>query len=831
MSRITNIKLRRGTSASWSAANPVLDAGEVGWDSTVSKFKIGDGTLAWNSLAYVGDADLALKAPLSHVHSGADLTSGTLPDARLPGRLNTVAIDLNVSFSNDWNNAKENGWYMANNGTNAPNTGWFLGVVDAHNTIYQTQTVHAFTSDADTNTQTWRRSNNAGTWQSWYKILLSQTEQDARYQLLIAAGTTAQVWRGDKTWVTADKTLVGLANVDNTSDVNKPVSSATTTQLNLKAPLASPTFTGTVGGVTKTHVGLANVDNTADTAKPVSTAQQTALNLKANLASPTFTGTVGGVTKTHVGLSAVDNTADTAKPVSTAQQTALNLKVNNSAVGAASGVAALDSSGKVPSAQLPLATVAWVASTSYTAGQQVVSPDGDILTALSTHTSPSVFDAKDWTGKYGYLVANFGNNDPAYEKLSVNYSNDGKYVVAGINNPVHSPTSGVRDPSVIEFNGVWYVAYTVNNGYDKTLGVSSSTDLVNWTTPTIISVSAATSLAQAWAPEWAIDTDGTTVRLFFTNVTTAPVLETWYITATNGALTTWSAPVKINWTANPGNVIDPFSIYEGGTWTHFYGVDGYIHRATSSTLTGTWTQQNSGDWASWRANAPDANTNYEAPQVVKLAPNLFRIYLDRYVGASGPYTFKGYIYSEATSLSGTWSTPIACNTSPGYPGGQVLRHGSWIKLNSTYDQQLVRAATVEGMPPVRHAEVTASNNVTGGQHWNGAFTLDGPLSKRSGDFMSIPANRQIKILVEGVYTFDWLAVSTINLGGGWMAIKGPSETPIHATNDIMNGAPAWNVVLSNIYVLAGTIFEFYFFPGATQTSAQLSLRARVTKVQ
>ena len=39
-------------------------------------------------------------------------------------------------------------------------------------------------------------------------------------------------------------------------------------------------------------VGLANVDNTTDANKPVSTAQQTALGLKANLASPTFTGTV-----------------------------------------------------------------------------------------------------------------------------------------------------------------------------------------------------------------------------------------------------------------------------------------------------------------------------------------------------------------------------------------------------------------------------------------------------------------------------------------------------------------------------------------------------------
>tara|TARA_B100001778_G_C18261881_1_gene482559 strand:- start:244 stop:402 length:159 start_codon:yes stop_codon:yes gene_type:complete len=50
--------------------------------------------------------------------------------------------------------------------------------------------------------------------------------------------------------------MVGLTNVDNTSDLNKPVSTATTTQLNLKANLASPTFTGTVSGITKAMVGL-----------------------------------------------------------------------------------------------------------------------------------------------------------------------------------------------------------------------------------------------------------------------------------------------------------------------------------------------------------------------------------------------------------------------------------------------------------------------------------------------------------------------------------------------------------------------------------------------
>jgi hypothetical protein len=122
------------------------------------------------------------------------------------------------------------------------------------------------------------------------------------------------------------KSDVGLSNVDNTADAGKPVSTATQTALDAKAPIADPTFTGTVSGVSKTHVGLGSVDNTSDAAKPVSTATQTALDAKAPLASPTFTGTVSGVTKAMVGLGSADNTSDANKPVSTATQTALDLK-------------------------------------------------------------------------------------------------------------------------------------------------------------------------------------------------------------------------------------------------------------------------------------------------------------------------------------------------------------------------------------------------------------------------------------------------------------------------------------------------------------------------
>lgn len=57
-----------------------------------------------------------------------------------------------------------------------------------------------------------------------------------------------------------------------------------------------------VVSLSKADVGLDNVDNTSDVDKPISTEQQSALNLKANLASPALTGTPSAPTAT-VGTS------------------------------------------------------------------------------------------------------------------------------------------------------------------------------------------------------------------------------------------------------------------------------------------------------------------------------------------------------------------------------------------------------------------------------------------------------------------------------------------------------------------------------------------------
>ena len=124
------------------------------------------------------------------------------------------------------------------------------------------------------------------------------TDTTGNYVASLVAGTGVTVSNNSGETATptvAVDTTVIQARVADVSDTEigylNGVTSAIQTQIDSKAPLNSPTFTGTVSGITKTMVGLGNVDNTSDANKPISTATQTALDLKAPLASPTFTGT------------------------------------------------------------------------------------------------------------------------------------------------------------------------------------------------------------------------------------------------------------------------------------------------------------------------------------------------------------------------------------------------------------------------------------------------------------------------------------------------------------------------------------------------------------
>jgi hypothetical protein len=242
----TRMLQRRGTAAEWTSANTVLGAGEVGFETDTGRFKIGNGSTAWNSRPYAAPAPnavadhAALTTSVHGIEDTSDLvvTADLAPLAPLAGPTFSGTVTL-------------------------PNT-TSIGDVSATEIAY----VNGVTSAI-------------------------QTQLDAKLASATASTTYAPLSGPTFTGTVVLPSTTSVGNVSSTEiGYLDGVTSAIQTQLNAKAPTADPTFTGTVSGVTKTHVGLGNVDNTSDANKPVSTATQTALDAKASLSGATFTGSV-----------------------------------------------------------------------------------------------------------------------------------------------------------------------------------------------------------------------------------------------------------------------------------------------------------------------------------------------------------------------------------------------------------------------------------------------------------------------------------------------------------------------------------------------------------
>lgn len=83
MPAINVIKLRRGVASLWTSTNPVLAAGEPGFETDTKKLKFGDGTTAWNSLQYVSGG---ASVNVSDTAPTTNLVAGTIWWNSLEGR-------------------------------------------------------------------------------------------------------------------------------------------------------------------------------------------------------------------------------------------------------------------------------------------------------------------------------------------------------------------------------------------------------------------------------------------------------------------------------------------------------------------------------------------------------------------------------------------------------------------------------------------------------------------------------------------------------------------------------------------------------------------------
>lgn len=248
------ILLRRDTAATWTSANSILASGEIGYETDTGRFKIGNASTAWTSLAYSVTTNLAASV------------------------LNDLG-DVTITSAADGDFLRWNG------------TAWINDAVNL-----STDTIGSFVQS-----------------------------------LVAGTGVTLSGNSGENATPTINvDTTVIQARVTNITDTEigylDGVTSGIQTQINLKAPLASPTFTGTptlpTGTIATTQTASNNTTAVATTAYV-----DTADALKANLASPTFTGTPTLPTGT---IATTQSAADSTTKVATTAfvTTADNLKAN-----------------------------------------------------------------------------------------------------------------------------------------------------------------------------------------------------------------------------------------------------------------------------------------------------------------------------------------------------------------------------------------------------------------------------------------------------------------------------------------------------------------------
>ena len=160
-------------------------------------------------------------------------------------------------------------------------------------------------------------------------------------------------------------------------------------------------YTGSVN-ITKSDIGLSDVDNTSDISKPISNATQTALDSKANVsdvnaALATKISSADATTALSLKANATDVSSSLATKISTADATAaLNLKLDANKVGAVNGVASLNALGKVPTDQIPAISFSSV---------KVLASQAEML-GLSSAVVGSVVIRTDVNKNYVLAVAN-----------------------------------------------------------------------------------------------------------------------------------------------------------------------------------------------------------------------------------------------------------------------------------------------------------------------------------------------------------------------------------------------------------------------------------------
>lgn len=323
----TRMQQRRGTAAQWTSANPVLAAGEIGFETDTNQFKMGDGLSAWADLSYFKNLE--------------DL-GGSLDDYILlteKGAANGVAtLDSGAQIPVT---------QLANIIQNAPNTLDTLNEIASSitetNGLVKTAIADAIAEETQDRTTA---INDASTTLTTYIDNISTTLQtaisdgDDTLSGRIDGLTTSQVAEGTNTYFTVERAQDAVAGmIAGASGITATYNDAANT-LTIAADATIATTSGVSSAISTHNALTTNVHGITDTANLVYTND--------SRLSDTRTPTDNTVATAKI----VDGAVTSAK---IADGTIVNADINGSAAIATSKIAGLDSA---LAAKAPLAAPA-----------------------------------------------------------------------------------------------------------------------------------------------------------------------------------------------------------------------------------------------------------------------------------------------------------------------------------------------------------------------------------------------------------------------------------------------------------------------------------------
>lgn len=318
----TTLKLRGGTAAQWTTANPILAAREPGVETDTKKSKVGDGVTAWNALPYTKVAWSDVDGKPAVIAAGADAAAaraaiGAAAAADLSGKQDALGYTPEDTAAK----GQANGYASLDGAGRLPASQLPVSAME-----------YKGTWNASTNTPA--LADGSGSAGDVYRVSTAGTRNLGSGAIEFGVGDYAiyngSVWEKADTTdavssvagktgdVTLSKSDVGLGSVDNTADAAKNVASAAklTTARNINgipfdgtSNIAIPDATAdtTHAAASKTTPVDADELPLADSAASFGLKRLTWANLKAviaayydnavrtmtnkTLASPTITGT------------------------------------------------------------------------------------------------------------------------------------------------------------------------------------------------------------------------------------------------------------------------------------------------------------------------------------------------------------------------------------------------------------------------------------------------------------------------------------------------------------------------------------------------------------